>query len=140
MTGITTINLGGEIRLLSFKNNFVFKLGIFLKVDPIEAPIKIEEICTQQSPMQAIVIIVYCAMCAYFEREGNYTHGLTIKQVAEWVDDADQNEFTAVWEMFTEIMGIPKASEEQIAEYEKTIKKKLVSYSKATNQKNLQKN
>jgi hypothetical protein len=124
MTGLTTIILGGEPRTLSFKNNFLWKLGMHLDCDPINVADKIQEIAVNQSAMQAIVVIVYCGMVAFYERQGNYTHGLTIPQVAEWVDDADQNEFTTVWRSFADVMGIPEASEKQIKEYEDRLKKK----------------
>ena len=124
MTGITTINLGGQQRTLSFKNNFIWKLGTHLNVDPIDVAEKIQEIAIGQSAMQAITIIVYCGMVAFYERQGNYTHGLALQQVAEWVDDADQNEFTSVWRSFADVMGIPEASEKQIKEYQERLKKK----------------
>lgn len=124
MTGIVSIHLGGQERHLSFKNNFLWKLGVYLNVDPIDVAEKIQEIAVQDGAMQAVTTIVYCGMVAFYERQANYTHGLTVAQVAEWVDDADQNEFTTVWRSFADIMGIPEASEKQIREYEERLKKK----------------
>jgi len=135
MTGITTVNLGGQQRTLSFKNNFLWKLGTHLNVDPIDVAEKIQKIAIDQSAMQAIAIIVYCGMVAFYERQANYAHGLTMAQVAEWVDDADQNEFASVWRSFAEAMGIPEASEKQIQEYEARLKKKGILMKSKKSQK-----
>jgi hypothetical protein len=123
MTGITTINLGGQQRTLSFKNNFILLLGVNLGVDPIDAPKKIEEYCVAGQVMRALTIITYCGIVASFERQYIFDHGITIAKVSEWCDDADQNEFTSVWDSFAEIMGIPKATEKQIKAYEDRLKK-----------------
>jgi hypothetical protein len=123
MTGITTINLGGQTRTLSFKNNFILLLGVNMGVDPIDSPKKIEEYCIAGQVMRALTIITYCGIVADFERKFVFDHGITIGQVSEGCDDADQNEFTTVWDTFAEIMGIPKATEKQIKAYEDRLKK-----------------
>lgn len=127
MTGITTIFLGGQQRTLSFKNNFILLLGINLNIDPIDVAQKIGEYCAKGQVMRALSVIAYCGICANYERQYNYEHGITIEQVAEWCDEADQKEFESVWRAFAEIMDIPQASEKQIAEYEKRLKKKVIS-------------
>lgn len=130
MTGITTINLGGEIRVLSFKNNFLVKLGIVMDADPIACLDKIQEYCATGDVMRALTVIIYSAIIANYEREYNYTHGITIQKIAEWCCDAQDEEFISIWRTFAEIMGVPEASEKQIAEYEEKLKKKVTSPSK----------
>lgn len=144
MRGITTIQLGGETRTLSLKNNFLVLMGAELKCDPLNIPKKVSEI-GESNPIQIFCIMVYCGMIAYYDRVGNFAHShktevvtelrdgievpvtrnvkLTVEQVAEWIDDADDVEAQSVWGEFAEIMGYPKASEEKIAEYEEMLKK-----------------
>lgn len=129
MRGITTVNIGGEPRILSLNNNFVLLLGVQLKCEPLNIQAKTIELC-ESNPLRALTAIIYCGLCAYKERTGNYEHGLSYAQVSEWVDDADQNEFQSVWDEFAQIMGIPKASEEQIAAYEEQLKKNLIQTTK----------
>lgn len=105
--GLTTVNIGGEIRTLSFKNNFIFLLGKFLKVDPAEITKPIMDIA-EQNEIRAMTIIVYVGLCAYQERQGNYQHGITLQQCAEWVDDADETESVTIWKAFFDILGVPK--------------------------------
>jgi len=126
---IVSVNIGGEIRQLSMKLNFMMKLGIELKVDPMKVGGEIEAICAL-NPLQALTIIIYCGLVAFQERKGNYNHGLTLAIVAEWVDDADYNEFSSVWEAFSDVMGIPRATAEQIKSKEKELKKKNLPRSK----------
>lgn len=133
MRGITIVNIGGEIRTLSLKNNFLVLLGIQLGCDPLTIPARITEIC-EDNPFQAITLIIYCGLIANFDREANFAHlitidkeqaKLTLKIVAGWMDDASDTEMESVWREFSEIIGIPKASEEQIAAYEERLKKNL---------------
>ena len=135
MTGITTINLGGQQRTLSFKNNFILLLGVNLGVDPIDSPKKIEEFCVAGQVMRALTIITYCGIVANFERQFIFDHGITIAQVSEWCDDADQSEFNSVWDTFASIMGIPKATEDQIKQYEARLKKNYPKTVKKSRQK-----
>lgn len=123
MTGVTVINLGGQTRTLSFKNNFILLLGINLGVDPIDSPKKIEEFCTAGEVMRALSVITYCGIVANFQRQYIFDHGITIQQVSEWCDDAPESEFVSVWDTFAQIMGIPKATEDQIKAYEARLKK-----------------
>lgn len=123
MHGIATINLGGQQRTLSFKNNFILLLGITLDIDPSKVTDKISEYCKAGQVMRAVSAMTYCAIIANFERQYIFDHGITIQQVAEWCDDANQSEFTSVWNTFAEVMGIPKASEDQIKAYEESLKK-----------------
>jgi hypothetical protein len=129
MRGVVTINLGGQPRAISLNNNFILQLGIHLKCEPLNIHARIIDIA-EQNPIRALKSIIYCGLCAYQERICNYEHGLTIVQVSEWVDDADQNEFQSIWDEFMEIMGIPKASEEQIEAYKERIKKNVIQTAK----------
>jgi len=131
MRGITTVNIGGEPRAISLNNNFILLLGIHLKCEPLNIQTKVIDIA-EANPLRALTSIIYCGLCAYQERIGNYEHGLTLQQVSEWVDEADQNEFQSVWDEFASIMGIPKASEEQIKAYEERIKKNLTQTNNQT--------
>lgn len=135
MTGITTINLGGTTHVLSFKNNFVLLLGITMDIDPANAHEKIAEYCAAGQVIRALTIITYCAIVAHHERQYNYNHGITIQQVSEWCSDAPEDEFTSVWRAFADIMGVPEASEKQIAEYEAKLKKKAISQKVAKSSK-----
>jgi hypothetical protein len=140
MNGITIVNIGGELRTLSFKNNFLTQLGITLKCDPLAVDEVLQELKT---PMQMMATIIYCGLCAYQDRIGNYTREIvfnevkqpiTIALVSEWIDDADDQEFFSVWDEFRKIMAIPEASEKQIKEYEARIKKKLIPTAKKSKQ------
>lgn len=132
MTGITTINLGGQQRTLSFKNNFILLLGVTLDIDPINVAKKIGEYCQSGEVMRAITVITYCAIVAEYQRRFNYEHGITLEQVSIWCDEADQQEFESVWRAFADIMDIPQASEKQIDEYQAKLKKKGISKKIAT--------
>lgn len=136
MRGITTINIGGEIRTLSLKNNFLVLLGVQLGCDPLSIPAKVAELGTE-NPFQIITLVIYCGLIANMDREANFAHfykdkePLTLKQVAIWMDDASDAEMESVWGEFAEIMDYPKASEEQIAAYESNLKKNSIQPKKS---------
>lgn len=125
MRGITTINLGGEERTLSLKNNFLVLLGKGLDCDPLKIHETLVDIIAE-NPIRGMVMIVYYGLCAYQERLGDYAHGLKLSQVAEWVDDAPEEELETVWNEFAAIMELPRASEDQIKAYEESLKKNLI--------------
>jgi len=131
MRGIVTVNIGGEIRTLSLKNNFLVLLAKHLNVDPLNTHDSIADMI-ELNPLRALTVITYCGLIANYERNGNYEHYykdkeiLTIPVLATWVDDADEAELESVWQQFREIMEIPQASEAQIKQYEENLKKNLI--------------
>lgn len=137
MRGITTVNIGGELRTLSFKNNFFVLLGLQLDCEPLKFQEKFIEIGIE-SPFRILSAVIFCGLKAYQERIGNFTYEitetkynvvekkiLTLALVTEWLDDANENEFDSVWNEFSEVTQLPKASEDQIAAYEEQLKKNL---------------
>lgn len=118
MHGITIVELGGEKRTLAFNMHFFQFLCKQLKCEPHEVVLKIADI-GEDIPLRAVTIVIYCALIGHLETEAIYIHDITLKQVSKWVGDANVNEFQSVWDTFSEIMEIPKASQEQIDAYVK---------------------
>lgn len=116
MHGISVIELGGEKRTVNFNLHFLVFLSKELKCNPDEVDLKVNEVCAI-SPLRGLTYVIYCGIIANFEDEFVFNHGITLPMVSKWVGAADMNEFTSIWEQFREVMGIPKASQEQIDAY-----------------------
>lgn len=118
MHGITIVELGGEKRTLAFNMHFFQFLCKQLKCNPDEVIAKLAEVGTEY-PLRSLTIVIYCGLIGFLETEAIYIHDITLKQVSKWVGEANVNEFQSVWDTFSEIMEIPKASQEQIDAYVK---------------------
>jgi len=118
MHGISVVELGGEKRTLAFNMHCMMFLSQTLKCNPDEIDKKINQACAV-TPTRGLTIIVYCGLMGHLEAEAIYDHDITLKQVSTWIGNADFNSFKSVWDAFSDVMGIPKASQEQIDEYVK---------------------
>lgn len=116
MHGIATVELGGETRVLSFNMHFMMFLSKELECNPDEIEQAIIKVCAV-NPLRGVVFIIYCGMLAEFENQFILKHEITLSQISKWVGNADFNSFTSVWNAFSDVMGIPKASQEQIDAY-----------------------
>jgi hypothetical protein len=124
MHGIVVVELGGEKRTLALNMHFLMFLSKTLKCNPDEIREKVLEAC-EVNQLRGLTFIIYCGILGYLETEAIYEHDITLKQVSKWVGEANLNEFTSVWEAFSEIMEVPKATQEQIDEYVKKYEDKL---------------
>jgi hypothetical protein len=132
MHGKQVIKLGGETRLLSFNNYCLSHLGECLECDPLLCDVKVNELASKY-PIRALTFIIYSGLMGEFEATANYKHGVSLATVAEWVGEADIDEFGTIWETFKEIMSIPTATQAQVANYVKkldnSLKKKIAKKS-----------
>lgn len=118
MHGIVVIELGGEKRTIAFNMHSLMFLSAVLKCNPDEITEKINASCAI-NPLRGLTQIIYCGLIGYLETEAIYDHDITIAKVSKWVGESDANEFKSVWDAFSDIMGIPKATQDQIDEYVK---------------------
>jgi hypothetical protein len=116
MHGVTIVEIGGETRTLSFNMHFMMFLSKELGCNPDEIEKSVIEVCAL-NPLRGVTFIIYCGILADYENRFILKHELTLSQVSKWVGDADFNSFTSVWNAFSDVMGIPKASQEQIDAY-----------------------
>lgn len=116
MHGVATIELGGETRILSFNMHFLMFLSKELNCNPDEIEKAVIDVCAT-NPLRGVTYIIYCGILAEYENQFVLKHDLTLASVSKMVGDADFNSFTSVWNAFSDIMGIPKASQEQIDAY-----------------------
>lgn len=124
MHGITIIQLGGEKRTVAINMHCLMFLSKELKCNPDEIDSKITEACSI-NPLRGLTLIIYCGILGYLESEATYIHDITLKKVSTWVGNANVDEFKSVWDTFSEVMQIPKASQEQIDAYSKKYEDKL---------------
>lgn len=115
------IELGGQKRTVCFNNHAVMFIGKACKCDPINIEAEIMKIA-EDNALRALSIVIYGGLAGWFEREAIFDHaGVTLKSVLGWVGDANVDEFTSVWEVFAEALKLPRATEDQIREYEKKV-------------------
>jgi hypothetical protein len=124
MHGITTIELGGEKRIIAINMHCLIFLSKELKCNPDEIDEKIREVCII-NPLRGLTYIIYCGLLGHLESEAIFLHDITLKQVSTWIGDAPGNEFKSVWDTFSDVMAIPKATQEQIDEYAKRAEEKI---------------
>lgn len=125
--GIINVNIGGEPRIICFNNHSLIYLGKQLGCDPAQVMSKVGEI-GDENPLRLLTFVVYAGLMGYLESRAIYVHDVTIQNVAMWVSEAKEDEFVSVWSAFSDAIGIPKATEKQVEEYEKKNKlKKLHS-------------
>lgn len=127
--GIIVINLGGEKRTVCFNNHSLIYLGQLLKCDPADIMDKVGEI-GDLNPLRLLTFVIYAGLMGYKESIAEYIHDITMPNVALWVSEANEDEFASVWETFSQALGIPKATAEQVKEYEKKNKKPIKQLSK----------
>ncbi len=116
--GITVINIGGEKRTVCFNNHSLIYLGNLLGCNPADIMDKVGEV-GDLNPLRLLTFVIYAGLMGYKESKAEYIHDITMPNVAQWVSDANEDEFLGVWDVFSKAMGIPKATEEQVKEYEK---------------------
>lgn len=118
--GITVIQLGGEKRTICFNNHSIMFIGRACKCDPANVDKEIMKVA-EENPLRALTFLIYGGLMGWLESEAIYDHNITLKQVSTWVGDADVEEFNGVWDVFMDTLKLPKATEEQIKEYEAEI-------------------
>lgn len=110
MDGQITILLGGKERIVKFNHSAIYELGKVLQVDPALVNQEMIKI-SKENPFRVLTFIIYCGIVGFHEEECNYTHGITLKDVSKWLNNADYNEFTSVWALWrdsTEVADILK--------------------------------
>lgn len=118
--GVTVIKLGGEKRTICFNNHCIMFIGQACKCDPAQVDSEIMKIA-EKNPLRALTFLIYGGLMGYLESEAIYDHDITLKQVSTWVGDADVEEFNGVWDVFMDTLKLPKATQEQIREYEASL-------------------
>jgi len=122
--GITNVKIGGQERTICFNNHSLIYLGKQLSCDPANVMSKVSEI-GDENPLRLLTFVIYAGLMGFMEREAIYVHDITMKNVAKWVSEADSEEFTSVWDTFSDAIGMPKATPEQVEAYEKKKKSAL---------------
>ncbi len=130
--GITVVSIGGKKRTICFNNHALIFIGQACKCDPALVDKEIARV-GELNPLRALTFIIYGGLMGFLESEAIYDHDITLKQVSQWVGDANVDEFASVWATFVEATGIPKATQKQIKEYEASLKdKKKMNPKKST--------
>ena len=95
--GYYNIELGGKKRTLHFSMNFwaslTEELGVGLQ--------DLDKVFNNEMAISSVRAIVYCAMMAYDQEEGNEID-YNVYKVGNWLSDMDQEQFQEVMAAMTE--------------------------------------
>jgi hypothetical protein len=118
--GVTVINIGGQERTVCFNNHSLMFIGKACNCDPALIDKEIMNVAAINE-LRALTFIIYGGLMGCLESEAIYIHDVTLQSVSKWVGDANVDEFTSVWAVFTDTLKLPKATAKQIKEYEKKL-------------------
>lgn len=123
MTGITTVKLGGEDRVIDLNLHCMFFLMKELSCGLNELEIKVLE-QVAENPLRGIGYIVYCGIKGHKEAEAEFNHNITLKEVMQWIGKSEAtDDFERLIELFKQVNEMP-AEAAQVAEYNEEVKKK----------------
>jgi hypothetical protein len=126
MPQTSVIEIGGQKREACINQHALMFLGKALNCDPLLAAKEIAKVA-EEYPLRALGIVVYAALMGALESKAIFIHDVTLPSVMEWVGEPSQNDYDSIWAMFRDAMDMPKATEEQVKQYEKMLKEQGVN-------------
>lgn len=105
MTPIIPIALGEKTFMFHFNNYATIELGRLLNVDPADSPAELLKMMNGNL-LDAVVFLITAGIVGYQKAQGNFNHGITLKDIAEPMATANINEFDHVYLAFKEATGL----------------------------------
>lgn len=105
MTEPIVLNLGGVDKLWHFNNYALYDLSKALGVETTSVDAAVMQMADEDI-LAAFTYLVHFGLVGYEKSQANFKHGLQIKDVAQIIATADDNQLLQVWEAFKAATGI----------------------------------